>query len=242
MNRKMNNNNVVIIYSPDFILRTALIALQRVQDRNTCSVDSVETLFDEIIRRNPTQLILDIPAREHAYLFCAIRRKYPELQVIVPQQRHLFSDYVVAFWFGNIWLREYDSLMNGYPLSVPTSCITDSAFSGVESVGGACRMGCQGRQNGTQMLPSLQLWLEQRLKQRLSSRKAIMVVQNWLELGGTADDVGQRLACSKKLVYHYRRLVMRELGIRNTALELIPSVKVMAGDVPAECLFPCKVF
>ncbi|WP_146050986.1 hypothetical protein [Citrobacter amalonaticus] len=169
---------------------------------------------------------------------CAIRRQFPVLPVIITRRRHLFSDYITASWFGNIWLRDYDTLMAGYPDVIPVDCVTDDYFAGPEGTG-ACRVFCHGRADGLQALVFLRGWLSQRLRQRLASRQGANIILNWLELGGTAADVGKRLGRSEKLAYHYRKLLMKELGIRNTALEFIPSVSVNGGDIPAGCSSVC---
>ncbi|EBC1670938.1 hypothetical protein F6B50_23620 [Salmonella enterica] len=229
----------VIVFSADFIISAALASLQKTKGRTSIKiVDNPDELLCAIIIMKPLQVILDIPARDYTYLLCAIRREFPVLPLIITRYRHLFSDYITASWFGNIWLREYDALMSGYPGVAPTDCVTDSRFAGVEGAS-ACRGYCNDRTDGSQILRSLRGWLGLRLRLRLSSRQGVKVIMNWLELGGSAGDVGKRMKRSDKLAYHYRRLLMKELNLRNTALEFIPSIAVKGGNIPTECASTC---
>ncbi|EBC6662851.1 hypothetical protein C1B77_22615 [Salmonella enterica] len=183
-------------------------------------------------------MVLDIPARKCVYLLCAIRRQYPVLPLIITRRRHLFSDYITASWFGNIWLQDYDTLMTGGPDAIPAEGVTGDDFACPERTG-ACRGWCHGGQDGPKVLFSLREWLVYRLRERLASRQGVNVILNWLEQGGTAADVGKRLGRSEKLAYHYRWLLMKELGVRNRALEFIPSVTVSGGEMPAGCSPVC---
>lgn len=229
----------VIIFSRDFIIGAALVALYEMNGRHrTKYIGDMNELFYSLAETKLSRVVLDIPARDYVYLLCAIRRQYPALPVIITRRRHLFSDYITASWFGNIWLRDYDTLMTGEPDMTHPGCMADGCLVGSEGTG-ACRGGCRGGPDGPQVLLSLRGWLGYRLRERLASRQGVNVILNWLEQGGTAADVGKRLGRSEKLAYHYRWLLMKELGVRNRALEFIPSVTVSGGEMPAGCSAVC---
>lgn len=229
----------VIIFSRDFVIGAALVALYKTNGSHRVKyIGDMNMFFNSLAETKLSRVVLDIPAREYVYLLCAIRRQYPALPIIITRRRHLFSDYITASWFGNIWLREYDALMAGEPDVTPPGCMTDDGLAGPEEAG-VCRGWCRGGPGGPQMLLSLRGWLGYRLRERLASRQGANVILNWLELGGTAADVGKRLGRSDKLAYHYRWLLMKELGIRNRALEFVPSVTVSGGEMPAGCSAVC---
>lgn len=237
----MIKNKTVIILSPDFIISAALAGLQSIKKECTVyAVSEKNELLSVINRLNPDYIVLDLPARDCVFLLCTIRRQFPALPVIIIRARHFFSDAIVASWFGNIWLKEYRTLMAGYPSVAPTDYVDSHNFQGTECVG-ACSLYCRGKADSTQILSSLQKWLEQRLSYRFPSRQGMRVIMNWLESGGTARDVGQRIGRSEKLVYHYRWRIMQELGLSNTALEFIPSVTVSAGYPLLDCSQVCRM-
>ncbi|ELP5685971.1 hypothetical protein QTT33_005065 [Salmonella enterica] len=234
-----DGNRTIIIYSPDFIISTALKYLQRKSNAYTIKqVYCFENLFLSICTVKPKYIVLDIPARDNVFLLCAIRRKFPIIPIIITQHHHLFSDYIVASWFGNIWLREHRALMDANEY-MPTDCVDRSCFAGTENTS-ACGRYCKGSNDSLLMIKALQRWLGQRLEIRLCSRKGTNIILNWLEKGGSPAEVGKRFNRTDKLIYHYRRLVKQELGFNNTLKEFIPSISVKGGmDVPTECSSLC---
>lgn len=243
MNRQGSPEKVrkVVIYSPDFIKCAALEFLQKTNNAYTVFIErNVVKLLSVILKERPDYIVLDISIHNHIYLLCAIRRQFPTLPLIIARKYHLFSDHIAATWFGNIWLRDYDSLMEGFPVMAPTDCVSDTALSGPESAG-ACGLYCTGKLDGSQILSPMRLWLAQRLRSRITSRKAVNIIFNWLEVGGSAQEMGASISRSDKLIYHYRWQIMRELGIRNVVLEFIPSLSVNAGPVPFSCSHGCMM-
>ncbi|MBJ8362580.1 hypothetical protein I6M76_08210 [Citrobacter cronae] len=229
----------VILYSPDFIKSKALESLQKANDEYDVYIQSdVSLLIADISKINPEYLVMDISAHSHVHLLCAIRRQFPTLPLILTRKYHLFSDHVSATWFGNIWLRDYDSLMGEFPALAPTDCVTNIGLSGTESAG-ACTLYCTGKSELSQILSPMRLWLAHRLRARIASRKAVNIIFSWLEMGGSAREMGESISRSDKLIYHYRWQIMRELGIRNVALEFSPSLSLSAGPVPLDCSCDC---
>ncbi|MCO5784684.1 hypothetical protein [Citrobacter meridianamericanus] len=120
----------------------------------------------------------------------------------------------------------------------PTDCVHDGRLSGPEC-SGACMQYCTGKPDMEQMLHLMRRWLAQRLQSKVASQQAVNIILYWLEVGGSVREMGERISRSEKLVYHYRWQIMQALGIRNTALEFIPSVTVNAGPAPAGCSSDC---
>ena len=232
-----DGNSAIIVFSPDFIIRAALKNLHRKKKASTIqTVDCVKKLVSGIYDIKPEFVVLDIQPRDNVFLLCAIRRNFPVLPIIITRHRHLFSDYIVASWFGNIWLREYHTLMDAGEY-MPTDCVSYSCFAGTEN-SAACGRYCKGKNDNLLMIQSLQHWLGQRLQLRLCSRKGANIILNWLEKGGSPAEVGKRFNRTDKLFYHYRHLVKQELGLRKT--EFIPSISVKGGmAVPVECASQC---
>lgn len=237
----MMKDKKAIIFSSDFILSAALVGLQSTKGKFIIyTLRDASELLAVIENVNPDYVILDLSARDYVFLLCAIRRQHPALPVIIVRARHLFSDAIVASWFGNIWLIDYKALMVGYPYVAPTDYVDCHNFQGTESIG-ACSIYCSGKAGNGQILLSLRKWLEHRLRYRFPSRRGMKIIMNWVESGGTARDVGNRMGRSEKLVYHYRWRIMQELGLRNSALYFIPSVTVNGGTIPQGCSQFCRM-
>ncbi|MFP2396985.1 hypothetical protein ACLEW5_01185 [Citrobacter braakii] len=207
------------------------------------SVDDISALFSRLNETHyyvPDVIVLDIPARDYVGLLCYIRRLHPALPVIIVQPRILFSDRAVASWFGNIWLREYDSLMAGYPEMLINACVTDSGFAGAHS-SAACATGCPGNATDAQVLGCMEQWLCGCLTDRLGSERCARVVTGWLSRGMSPQEVGNWLQRSDKLVYHYRWQVIRALNITGHPRDFIPSLSLKVGHVARGYPIACRM-
>ncbi|MBC6504704.1 helix-turn-helix domain-containing protein [Citrobacter freundii] len=236
------SGKVTVIYSADFIIGRALEGLfekdiKGRRKRHFHTVQNADALFSHILTERVDSVVLNISARENTRLLCAIRRYSPALPVIITGHHHLFSDHVVAGWFGNIWLQEYNSLLAGYPDITPDTCVSDTRFAGT-ACSGACGHRCPGGRN---TFSALQHWLGERFRQRVSSRRGAAIVLDWLAPGLSPQEAASELGRSVKVVYHYRWRIMRELGLRSPAFELIPSVTLKEGDEPAGSLRKCRM-
>lgn len=233
-----------VIYSAEWAKATALkyLCSQKagVYSGILGNISGLTDYLDEKKKTPPDVLVLDIPARNYVSLLCYIRRQYPVLPIIITQPKVLFSDRVVAGWFGNIWLREYDSLMAGYPETLLESCVTDSRFSGINAAA-ACSAGCGGEARDGQMLSYMERWLSGRLAGCTGSERCAWVVTEWLSRGVSPREVGARLQCSDKLVYHYRWRVIRVLGISGHPGDFIPSLSLKLGPDYGDCRVRCKM-
>lgn len=218
--------STVLIYSQLWPVAEALTGLcsnEDVRDRNVVAVMFQEDILMEIMRVQPELVILDISPRVSCALLNKLRHYHPSLSVIITQPRFLFSDRVVAEYFGNIWLKEYDSLLAGYPAVLLPEHLIYDALAGIE---------CGGTSfyRGYTELPVLQESLTDRIRCRLfdisGSSRLCEVVMEWLVKGVTPLETGLSLARSSKVVYHYRWQAMRLLNIHNPAKDFIPSLTV----------------
>lgn len=234
-----------MVYSTEWAKTTALKYLcgysDTVKNIYVETVSDVRVLFsrlNETYSDVPDIIVLDIPARDYVGLLCHIRRLHPALPVIITQPRILFSDRAVASWFGHIWLREYDSLMAGYPEMLINACVADSQFAGTYS-SAACAAGCPGGANDAQVLGGMERWMCGRLTDRTGSVRCARVVTGWLSRGVSPQETGDQLQRSDKLMYHYRWRVIRALDITGHPRDFIPSLSLkegpLAGNRPAVC-------
>lgn len=207
------------------------------------AVSDVRVLFSRLNETHsdtPDAIVLDIPARDYVGLLCYIRRLHPALPVIIVQPRILFSDRAVASWFGNIWLREYDSLMAGYPEMLINACVSDSRFAGAHS-SAACAAGCPGNATDAQVLGCMERWLCGCLTERLGSERCAHVVTEWLSRGVSPQEAGERLQRSDKLVYNYRWQVIRALNITGHPRDFFPSLSLKVGPMVGNRSVACRM-
>ncbi|EAS6989592.1 hypothetical protein DSC57_21640 [Salmonella enterica] len=55
---------------------------------------------------------------------------------------------------------------------------------------------------------------------------------NWLIQGDTVSEISRAVSRSDKLIYHYRRRIMRALNIRNYGMDFIPSLSFSRRRIP----------
>lgn len=239
--RKMKH---IILYSAEWAKLAALKFLcgyseydSKVCIKNTQSVGELVFLLN---KKAPDMILLDIPARDYISLLCHIRQRYPDLPVIITQSTVLFSDRTVASWFGNIWLRDYDSLTAVYPDIPVHSVITDNQFAGTDSAA-ACPAGCPGSVDDMQLLGCMEHWLCQRLSQRVGGERCAQVVTQFLSQGVSPQETGKCLRRSDKLIYHYREKVIRSLGISRHPGDFIPSLTLKNGPSVRQSRAVCRM-
>lgn len=236
-----------IVYSTEW---AKTIALKYLCGHSACGKEvfvettgDLRTLFSRLSTKStevPDIIVLDIPARDYVGLLCHIRRLHPALPVVITQSRILFSDRAVASWFGNIWLREYDSLLAGDPGALIGSCLTDLQFAGTYS-SAACSTECPGRMSDAILLNHVERWLCGRLTERIGSGLCAQVATEWLSRGISAQEVGKRLNRSDKLVYHYRSRIIQELRISGHPRDFIASLSLKEGPVPSDRPMTCQM-
>ncbi|EOD3174567.1 hypothetical protein JTY81_10375 [Citrobacter freundii] len=235
-------DSVVVVYSPEWVIESALRNFYTGKNKvGVKATDNIEELLLLISDKQVTSVILHVPERNYVRLICAIRHRQPTLPVIVAQRRILFSDMAVARWFGNIWLKDFDSLMAKFNEKIIIdSCISDSRFAGVESAS-ACFKYCTGKPGSSRMLKDSQRWLGILLRERVGSRQGAKIVSEWLSRGLSVEDVSKKLGCSKKVIHHYRRMTIKSLGIHHDERDFLPSVSLHDGPLSGDLYGKCKM-
>ncbi|MCU6173006.1 hypothetical protein [Citrobacter cronae] len=237
----------IVVFSLEWAKAAALQSMCNSSDEgdviNVQLIDNLHSMNEWLNRSEknvPDMMVLDINARDYVALLCSVRRKYPTLPVVIAQSRILFSDQVVAGWFGNIWLREYDSLMAGYPDVPLSACVTDPRFSGANT-SAICAGACKGQVSDTQVIDLARQWLCERLADSLGSERCARVVTEWLAHGITPREAGDRINRSGKLIYYYRSLVIHSLKISGHPGTFIPSLKLKNGPVSGRREGECRM-
>lgn len=236
-----------IVYSTEWSKIAALKSLCGYSGaKNDIYVETVSDVSVLFFRLNETHsdapdvIVLDIPARDYVGLLCYIRHLYPTLPVIVIQSQILFSDQVVATWFGNIWLREYESLMAGYPDVLINACVTDSRFADA-NCSAVCALVCPRGANDAQVLGGVERWLRGRLTEKIGSARCAHVVTEWLSRGVSPQEAGERLQRSDKLMYNYRWQVRRALNITGHSRDFSSSLSLKVGPVVGNRSVACRM-
>ncbi|HII3146303.1 TPA: hypothetical protein ACY3HI_004754 [Citrobacter braakii] len=218
----------VLIYSPDWTHGVALEKLflsggQGVDyifriNMSVADVFGSDGLFSNLI-------ILDMSPRDSVALIVFLRRQCPDVKLLFTRQYFLYSDRMVAEYFGGIWLKEYDALMAGYPDTGIMEHITSPLFSGPWS---PVRI-LSDTVTIQVVLGSLEQWIRRRLPDVISSPRIREVSLDWLIRGVSLRETARVLRRSEKVMYHYRWQMMRGLGIRHYSRDFIPSLTVAAG-------------
>lgn len=226
----------VLVYSPAWPVSQALVNLCLPEENcgnftgcpNVVAVCYSDEILLGIKEMKPDILVLDIPLRVNCGLLNQLRHYYPSLPVVVAQRDFLFSDRIVAEYFGHIWLKEYDALMAAYPAMLLQEHLSHPGLAGTECGGGGdYRLVSWGVNNTEEdVQQKLTFWLRMRLHDLLRSPRLCEVVVDGLANGVPPAEVGTSLSRSAKLVYHYRGRVMRALNITRHARDFIPSVTV----------------
>ena len=184
-------------------------------------------VMPDIIRYAPDIVVLDISLHDNCGVVNAIRLYHPYLPVIVTGNYFLFSDRVVAEYYGYIWLKLYDALLSGYPEFTLTDHLQAVCFAGTES-GGSPQIGVIDRweENASLLIIDLSAQLRRRFYHLAGSPRLCEVVFDWLIKGISSVQTGQCLERSSKVIYHYRRQAMRSLQIKYFNRDFIPSLTV----------------
>lgn len=195
---------------------------------------NIDELFFLLSEKKTCAVVLDIPVRNYVSMLCHIRRRYPVLPIVATQAQILFSDQIVAGWFGYIRLLEYNILMDGYPDIPAGICVTDLTF---DNTAAACATECNGGEDDIQILNDAKRWLCTRLAEIVESERCASVVTECLFGGGTPQMAGIRQGCSDKLIYHYRWRAVKALGLSGQPNKFIPSLLLKGGPVTG--IYPC---
>lgn len=173
----------------------------------------------------PNIIILDVSPGRYVALILAFRKRFPQALIICTQNYFLYSDRMVAEYFGGMMLKEYNALISGYPNTGITDHITSSLFSAAHS---PIRTFCTSVPVQV-VLGSLENWIRRRLAEIIPSTRTRVVSLDWLAKGISLRETARQLKRSEKVMYHYRGVMMQTLGIRHCSRDFIPSLTVEAG-------------
>lgn len=226
---KRRSPSGALIYSPNWTHRIALEYLvcmkkERVK-RTVKSCKSLEQVLDNKDNYAPEFCVLDMLPRESIATVVSLRKLYSNIKIIFVGNYFLYSDRMVAEYFGGIYLKEYNAVLAGYPDIVIDDHLSSNLFSGAyppirtldkeKSVDG--------------IITSLERWIKDRLTGVMPSPRVREIVLRWLVKGAAPAEVARILGRSDKVMYHYRWLMIRALGIRRGRREFIASLSVAAG-------------
>jgi len=209
-----------LVHSQNQLIRFALRGLCQRKKNEVICTDNIEEFLKYLSQCTPEYLVMDIPAREYAYVIYYIRASHPTLPIVLVQKSFLFSDRVVAEYFGSVILKEYDALLSIWPILTPDDLFDKQIFCGPEFYFRT------QLNNSSNLLAEIQTYLRTRLEGIVSSRRAREVALNWLAKGISPERVSKGLKRSDKVVYFYRSLVMRDLHVEKTR-DFVASLNVI---------------
>lgn len=234
----VSKNNVidpisVMVYSYDWTHYVALTSLcQSIQSgcviSDACDGDE---FLNKAAASQPALIILDLSPRNSVALILTLRRQCPNTVFVVTQAAFLFSDAMVAEYFKGMVLKRYDAL-----LEMPPSLL----FAEYQHLACVLReeksptvLFQRYHQGLSAVLLAIKQLMYSRFSQMMASPRGQEVVLGWLVKGIDPITVGRRLGCSSKVIYHYRLMAMKVLGIQNRTRDFIASLEVTSGPTSA---------
>lgn len=218
----------VFIYSADWTHTAALQNLIRGKKTTEHYTLLPQLTISELCNYSglpPHVIILDVPPGRYVALLLALRKNFPQALIICTQQYFLYSDRMVAEYFGGMLLKEYDALISGHPNIGIAEHLTSSLFSAAYP---PLRSFCASVPPQV-VLGSLEIWIKRRLSGVMPSSRTRAITLDWLARGISLRETAKQLKRSEKVMYHYRRLMMQALGIRHCSKDFIHSFTVKAG-------------
>lgn len=224
-----------LVYSPVWPVSQALVNLCLPEETGWCftelpdvvAVRYSDDILPKINEMKPDILVMDISLRVNCGLLSIIRHYYPALPIVAVRSHFLFSDRVVAEYFGYIWLREYDALLAGYPAVLLQEHLSHPGLAGTECGGSSSYHLVTRNVEDTEIVRrEMTFLLRLRLYDLMKSPRLCEVVMDWLAGGVAPAEVGESLSRSSKVIYHYRWRVMRALNMNRGIRDFIPSVTV----------------
>lgn len=218
---------MVYIYSASYFMQVALGHICAPENKNKVNyivnVGDVNISADE---DSADYIIMDMPPRLAVPWVYNIRCQYPALPIIFTQRSFLFSDRIVAEYFGSLWLLGYDAALSAYPLETPLALIADNAFSGPYCAGVMRDQGAIASISEGSLKERLNALLRARLTGVISSSRIREVVMDWLVQGFTPGETSRQIKISDKVVYTYRRIAMKAIGAGSITRDFISSLKI----------------
>lgn len=218
----------VFIYSADWTHAAALQNLIRGKNTTDNYILLPKLTISDLCNHTgppPHIIILDVPPGRYVALILALRKNFPQALMICTQHYFLFSDRMVAEYFGGMLLKEHDALISGYPNIGIAEHLTSSLFSAAYP---QLRSFCASVPPQV-VLGSLENWIRRRLSGVMPSSRTRAITLDWLAKGISLRETAKQLKRSEKVMYHYRWLMMQALGIRHCSRDFILSLTVKAG-------------
>lgn len=223
----------VMIYSNDWTHHGALSALYQSTGSVFAIVSSprdINAFLNKVIESQPSLAVLDISPRNSVSIILMLRQQCPNTALILTQETFLFSDCMVAEYFDGVLLKTYDTVMDAsYSLLIAESrhfiCALRERNSAISV------FSQRNSQSISTVLMDITQLMYTRFSQMIASPRAQQVVLGWLVRGVSPIAVGKQLGCGSKVIYHYRSMAMRVLGVRHCTRDFIASLKVTAGPV-----------
>ncbi|WNI88062.1 hypothetical protein [Citrobacter portucalensis] len=225
----MKKRWVALVYSENWVHQTALEHICQA-DSQILSVQSFSGTSGCSKKRQavPDIVILDISPRKYVMLILKIRQTWPGVYIFFTRPAFLFSERVVADFFGGIWLKEYDAIMSGWPEFCFSHCLTSPTLSGAYAP--VKMIHKQSVEN--EVISELEIFLHERLSHIISLR-ASDIVFRWLLSKLSLSEICQQSGLKEKTIYHYREETMRRLQIRHYSRDFSTSLTVSSGRVPS---------
>lgn len=231
MNKKSSTLKVVV-HSKNWTHQVAIeymyLAITQASEfiKNKYEIDA---FLRNAIETQPNLIIIDEAPRNTVSLILTLRQQCPDAVIIFTQEEFLFSDKIVVEYFNGIASKNYDVLM-----SEAASCLLTEyhcLLSALKDEGNLAT-DLQWRTQGVSAtLQAIKRLMHVRFSHLIGSPRAQEVVFSWLVKGVEPATVGRLLGCSSKVVYHYRSMAMKVLGIQNRTRDFIASLTVTAGPV-----------
>lgn len=187
-----------LVYSKNQMIRRTFehICLMKRLDQIVLSTDNLYNLELMINKYRPKYLLLDIVPRLSANFINHIRLSHPDLPIVVVQNSFLYSDRIVAEYFGFTFLREYQALLDAFPHYTADVLFDSPEFAGPYYYSTQCKGGRSASEDINQ-------WLKSRIQCVVSSQKALEITFNWLVHGISPKCVAREANLSDKVIYSY---------------------------------------
>lgn len=220
----------MMVYAYNWTHHVALASLSQFIPAHLISDErNGDAFIVKAISAQPDLIILDLPPRNSVALILTLRKKCPHAVFLFTQNNFLFSDHIVAEYFQCISLKCYETLMSMTPSLLLSEC---------RRLYRECQQNMPGMayelrtwQNITVTLLAIKQLMYDRFAQRMTSPRAQEIVLGWLVKGYSPITIAQKLGCSSKVIYHYRLMAMKILGVRRRLQDFIASLEVTPGPI-----------
>lgn len=202
----------IAIYSDNWVHSEALAGIS-ILDKHASLIKLNSATMASFLKQNVDFLslvVIDAPPRGCADLIYRLRKLNDKIAIIFVQNVFLFSDKIVADYFGGIRLVKYKELFS--ISSGALSVVHLGLHEQCNNVSPICVF--KDDVSITSALRELSILLYVRFSQLVSSSRVQEIVFYWLLKGMPPISVARALGLSDKVIYHYRSVAMRALNVR----------------------------